>query len=97
MMAKVFNSRKKWVPGLIEECSGPLLYTVKQQDGNIIRRHADHLRDRLTFTPIECTYPDFDLFPHQSSELSPRSEPSTNVPIRHYPQRDLCSPDSLVM
>ena len=96
-MAKVFNSCNKWVPGLIEEYSGPLSHTVKLQDGKIIRRRADHLRDRSTFTPTECTYPDFDLFPHQSSELSPRSEPSTNVPIRRYPQRDRRPPDRLVM
>ena len=75
-MAKVFNSRNKWVPGLIEECSELLSYTVKLQDGKIIRRHVDHLRDRSTFTPTECTYPGFDVFPHQSSELSSRSEPS---------------------
>ena len=96
-MAKVFNSRNKWVPGLIEECSGPLSYTVKLQDGKIIRRHVDHLRDRATFTPTECTYPGFDVFPHQSSELSPRSEPSTNVSVRRYPQRDRRPPDRLVM
>ena len=41
VMAKVFNSCNKWVPGLIEECSGPLSYTVKLQDGKIIHRHAD--------------------------------------------------------
>ena len=97
VMAEVFNSHNKWVPGLIEECSGPFSNTVKLQDWKIIRRHADHLRDRSTFTPTECTYSDFDLFPNQTSELSPRLEPSTNVPVRRYPQRDCRPPDRLVM
>ena len=76
---------------------GPLSYTVKLQDGKIIRRHVDHLRDRCTFTSTKCTYPGFDVFPHQSSELSSRSEPSTNVPVRRYPQRDRRPLDRLVM
>ena len=97
VMARVFNSRNKWAPGLIEECSGPLLYTVKLQDSKIVRRHVDHLRDRSTFTLTEYIYPDFDLFPHQNSELSSRLEPSTNAVIRRYPQRDRRPPDRLVM
>ena len=38
-----FPSGNGWLPGIIEERSGPLSFQIKLQDGRIVRRHIDHI------------------------------------------------------
>jgi hypothetical protein len=35
---------RKWIHGEIESRTGPLSYTVRQQDGKLVRRHVDSIR-----------------------------------------------------
>lgn len=37
----------KWIPGVIIEVTGPLLYKVRTSDGQVHRRHVDQLLDRV--------------------------------------------------
>jgi len=43
VLAKIFCPGPMWMPGVIVEVLGPLSYQVKHNDGQMIKRHADHL------------------------------------------------------
>ena len=43
-----FRPGHTWLPGKIVKCSGPVSYRVKIGDGQVVRRHQDHLRKRST-------------------------------------------------
>lgn len=45
VMAKNFRSGPKWIPAVIDEKLGPLSYLVKTVDGELWRRHVDHLKE----------------------------------------------------
>ena len=54
VMARDYLSSKKWVPGVIQSSSGPTLYKVQLNNGNVVVRHIDQLRDRLpTLSPSD--------------------------------------------
>lgn len=44
--SKNFGQGPKWTPGRIAEPSGPVSFLVKLGNGQVIRRHQDHLRIR---------------------------------------------------
>ena len=46
MYAKDFRQGQSWLTGTIVKCSGPVSYEVKTDDGQLIRRHQDHLRKK---------------------------------------------------
>ena len=54
VFAMTFTSSSKWVAGILEECLGPLTFTVRLSDGRLWKRHVDHLRSRL---PAETSLP----------------------------------------
>ena len=39
-----FGTVSRWLPGVIQEISGPVLYLVKLTDSHLVRRHQDHIR-----------------------------------------------------
>ena len=94
-----FHSSSKWIPGVIVCCTVHVSYTVKLEDGKIIHRHTDHLRDQSTSstsTPTpDSAVQDFELFldPH-ADELSDQSpEPSPDNPMHRYPKQKCQPPD----
>ena len=52
MYARDFRQGQSWLTGAIVKCSGPVSFEVKTSDGQIIRRHQDHLRKRSAQTLI---------------------------------------------
>ena len=40
------NIGTKWLPGKIDEVTGPLSYVIKFTEGNKVRRHVDHIKAR---------------------------------------------------
>ena len=42
--AQNFGIGQKWMPGVVQEVTGPVSFLVKLQDGRLLRRHQDHLR-----------------------------------------------------
>ena len=40
---KNFNNGMSWLPGTIDECTGPVSFKVLD-DGRLLRRHQDHIR-----------------------------------------------------
>ena len=47
----VVHSSSKWLTGIIADRSGPVSYTVKLPNGNVILRRVDHLREYLSRQP----------------------------------------------
>ena len=66
-----FAGTPKWQPGVLEEKTGPVSYTVRLADGRVWRRHCDHLRKRL---PAETEGTELDQWRHlqQPVLLPPR-------------------------
>ena len=47
VLVKSFSPGPNWKKAHIESRTGPLLYTVKYEDGVVTRRHVDHFLKRL--------------------------------------------------
>ena len=41
-----FRAGEKWIPGKIIQVNGPVSFCIQLQNGKIVRRHQDHLRQR---------------------------------------------------
>ena len=44
---KDFRPGHTWLQGKIVKCSGPVSYRIKLNNGQLVRRHQDHLRNYL--------------------------------------------------
>lgn len=53
VMAKDFIA-KKWIPGKIVNTTGPQSYSIRIENGNIVRRHADHIKSHFVTTLSQC-------------------------------------------
>lgn len=53
--AKDFRNPKAWIPGTVVKKTGPVSAEVQLEDGQIIRRHQDHLRIRTAVTQETTT------------------------------------------
>ena len=40
-----FPTGKKWLPGTVTQVRGPLLFLVTLDDGRVLRRHINHIRE----------------------------------------------------
>ena len=47
-MARNLRPGPKWVPGVIVQRLGPLSFLIKTRDGQMWRRHVDHLKEVRT-------------------------------------------------
>ena len=90
-----------WIPGVIEELSGPLPCHVKLQDGRIVRRHTDHMlahpRADPPTTPItsddcmnlsDISHDPVSAVSQPNVSLQPPLRRSTrqSIPPKHYGQ-----------
>ena len=39
--------RNKWISGVVLQSQGPLSYMIQLDDGTLVRRHVDHIRQRV--------------------------------------------------
>ena len=74
-----YQQGEQWVPGVIQDCTGPVSFRVKLQDGRVRRRHLDQVRSRSVNVPQVVEYPSVDVpatepVPTQISETLPPSE-----------------------
>ena len=56
--ARNFRRGQNWLPGHIEQISGPVSFQVRLMNGSIIRRHQDHIRKRETEDELSPSDPD---------------------------------------
>ena len=41
--ASNFRRGQRWLPGILKESTGPTSFAVQLEDGQLLRRHQDHL------------------------------------------------------
>ena len=55
------STTPKWLPGKVLETTGPLSYKVELEDGSVVRRHVDNIRERSPSHSLEAqTGPQLD-------------------------------------
>ena len=42
-----YNRGRPWVAGVVQSKTGPLSYTIKLEDGRVVKRHLDQIRKTL--------------------------------------------------
>ena len=74
---------------------GPVSFLVELEDGEMWRRHIDHLRERLAKDPHESPFAEVDVIPSEQSEPPAETQSfklttshalchSMNIEITHY-------------
>ena len=64
---------ERWVPGMIDQQTGPVSYTVHLEDGAVVCCHIDQLQERLSRSQVvspglRATHE--MTFPHEGAEYS---------------------------
>ena len=49
---KNFSTGSEWLPGVIQQVTGPLSYRVLLPDGRVVKRHVDHIHTRPSTDPL---------------------------------------------
>jgi hypothetical protein len=101
VMVRDFRKYNKWTPGHILKKLGPVTYSVEIENGHVVKRHIDHLTQRMVSSahPTEQSIEDENDFQcsddhDQSAEAcQPARERLT---IRQYPHRDRQPPERLM-
>ena len=47
-----YQQGERWIPGVIEEATGPVSFRVRMSDGRLRRCHQDQVRNRSVDTPL---------------------------------------------
>ena len=97
VFARNFRRGKPWLPGVVIRRAGPLSLMVEVTDGRLLRRHLNHLRDRIGEAPPEEPEPD-DWVCLEPIGQPPDREPHSGSPeppssVRRYPFRVRRPPD----
>ena len=79
-----FRPGHTWLQGKIVKCSGPVSYKIKLDNGQLVRRHQDHLRRRSTSAFILTDDITVDSSNVERAPLQPRQNPPRN---RRCPNR----------
>ncbi|XP_054875417.1 uncharacterized protein K02A2.6-like [Amphiprion ocellaris] len=90
VLIRNYSYGPKWIPGVIQDFSGPLSYTVNVGSGQVVKRHVDQVRARLADSELNVEkerslvlFPDTtqnvvtlpDMTkPHMLEEQSPNAE-----------------------
>ena len=101
--ARDFRGSTKWVSGIIIQSIGPVSYMIQLQDGQVWKRHVDHVRQRVDNQDISTRLPDVQptvespwvTYPEQRS-LPCNSEPpqTEQSQVTNTPQNTPNSPES---
>ncbi|XP_047989844.1 uncharacterized protein K02A2.6-like [Leguminivora glycinivorella] len=84
--ARNFSKGEKWVSGTVTEQLGSRNYLVQREDGQIIKRHIDQLRNNSRLAITAC--PATDPGDSQENGTAPRAPPeSASVPPDPIPKR----------
>ena len=81
--ARDFRGSTKWLPGVVVQCTGPLIYMIQLNDKSLWKRHIDYLQNRVESqasvnTPAVTDIPESSVMPFlplpSLTELSSSSE-----------------------
>ena len=93
MFVRNYQSGERWVPGVIEDLTGPVSFRVKLSDGRVRCCHLDQVRTRSVSVPQEVTHEDLDVpvverEPDLSPETSPLNQPRVPEPGPEPPDQE---------
>ena len=94
MYIRNFQQGQPWIPGVISKVAGPVSYQVMLENGQLVRRHQDHVRKRVGISQ-PLTSPSSNVTTEPNDDQPTEVEPAdTNVdtnadptPFRRYPSR----------
>ena len=92
--ASNFRRGPKWQPGILKELTGPASFAVQLEDGQLLRRHQDHLIQRSCI-PLESTAdqsPVAELPETQTQPTESMQSPTQGIPEKRYPIRNRHAP-----
>lgn len=101
VMVRDFRHSDKWITGTILKKLGLVTYSVEAQNGLVLKRYIDHLRQGMTTakgstlnsTTEDASIQDNFQYP-EHQDMSAHDRPSQDQPnIHRYPQRDHRPPD----
>lgn len=102
VLIRNYSYGPKWIPGVVQDCSGPLSYTVSVGSGQVMKRHVDQVRSRLSDPELtvekEVTLP---LYPNSTQttvesvkeQIKPMLEQTTS---QEMIVSELPNPDCLI-
>ena len=100
VMVRDFRKGNKWilVPGHIVKKLGPVTYNVEVENGSVVKRHIDHLTQRLDLLPPSADQSIGDTFIEDSFQCSNNHDQPAqeHVTVRRYPERDRRPPERLM-
>lgn len=85
---KNYGHGPKWIPGLIQEITGPVSYTVLLGNGKVVRRHVDQLFSRQEQdlpVLIPDSTPEEYMVPPPEGRLEPQVTGTTQVDDKVLP------------
>ena len=83
VIARDYLSSKKWVRGVLESSSGPIMYRVKLVNGKVVVRHVDQLHAQL---PVDVLQTQQDLFLAEKKVLDFETRPEQHcfLPCNYF-------------
>ena len=84
-----FKGTPLWLPGTIDKCQGPVSYSVKLQNGTVLKCHVDHIKGRQASTN-DIVEPEDDFYSvgtYPGGTSVPVDEPCITEPRRSNCQR----------
>ena len=103
-MARNFRFGPKWIPAVVDEKLGPLLYLVKTYDGELWRRHVDHIigvenseeREENSTPNSDDTGEDWDFISgERRNPDTPELSPSDNADDEEPPYTNTTGHDTI--
>ena len=74
-----FRGTPLWIPGIVNQCRGPVSYSVKLNDGTIVKRHVDHVKTRQPTDDIADLEDDFYSINDNSGAIPVSIDESPNT------------------
>lgn len=77
-----FRTNKAWLPGVVIEKTGPVSTQVALEDGQVVRRHQDHVRAKEVMSAITVSTQDLPEVTPLVNEYCESTMPQTTRPTR---------------
>lgn len=83
-----YQQGEQWVPGIIQNSTGPVSFRVKLQDGRVRRCHLDQVRSRSVNVPQVVEWPNVDVPTTEPVPTKTPEAPQPRVPEREPIDQD---------
>ena len=80
VMVRNFREGPRWVQAVVVERCGPVSYLVQTLNGNVWKRHVDHVKIGSDDSAVEAAKEKEDC-DHMSPEIFPEETEQTSIPL----------------